>query len=176
VTYHVVPAWTGTGSPAPSGSPESAPVRRVYLAPGRLFASAEPAQVTTILGSCVAVCLFDAGQRVGGMNHFLLPQGSPPSSRFGEHAVPLLIEWVAQLGAHRSRLRAKLFGGASVLEAFHADSHPLGARNVLAAREALGAAQIPVVGEDVGGCRGRKLLLDVATGSTWIRTIETRNA
>ena len=75
--------------------------RRVYLAPGRLYASAEADQVTTILGSCVAVCLWDPQVRVGGVNHFLLPEGVPPSPRFGQSAVPLLIESVLDLGACR---------------------------------------------------------------------------
>jgi chemotaxis protein CheD len=67
------------------------PPVRVYLAPGLLYASAGAAQVTTILGSCVAVCLWDSEGRVGGMNHFLLPEGGPPSPRFGESAVPLFL-------------------------------------------------------------------------------------
>ncbi|PYQ18463.1 MAG: hypothetical protein DMF79_14935 [Acidobacteria bacterium] len=109
------------------------PAVRVYLAPGRLYASAEAVQVTTILGSCVSVCLWDAQQRVGGINHFLLPEGVPPSPRFGASATSLLIEEVLALGARRSRLRAKVFGGACVLEAFR-KSHPLGMRNVEVAR------------------------------------------
>lgn len=148
---------------------------RVYLAPGRLHASTEPEQVTTILGSCVAVCVWDPDLRVGGINHFLLPEGVPSSPRFGDSAVRLLVERVLELGARRSRLRAKIFGGACVLEAFRNDSHPLGARNVEVARERLRAEQIPVVGEDVGGDLGRKLVFDVQTGSAWVRAIEAKN-
>lgn len=144
---------------------------KVYLAPGRLYASSRPERITTILGSCVAVCLFDAWQRVGGMNHFLLPRGLPPSSRFGESAVPLLVREVLALGAHHSRLRAKVFGGACVLQAFRTDTLSLGTRNVEAAREALHEAGIPVVGEDVGGLYGRRLVFDNQTGSAWVRTI-----
>ena len=150
------------------------PAVRVYLAPGRLYASAEAVQVTTILGSCVSVCLWDAQQRVGGINHFLLPEGVPPSPRFGASATSLLIEEVLALGAHRSRLRAKVFGGACVLEAFR-KSHPLGMRNVEVALERLRVEQVPVVGEDVGGDLGRKLVFDVQTGSAWIRAIEARS-
>jgi chemotaxis protein CheD len=148
---------------------------RVYLAPGRLHASAEPDQVTTILGSCVAVCVWDPDLRVGGVNHFLLPEGVPPSPRFGDSAVRMLVEKVLELGGRRSRLRAKIFGGACVLEAFRHDSHPLGARNVEVARERLRAEQIPVVGEDVGGDLGRKLVFDVQTGSAWVRAIEAKS-
>ncbi len=151
-----------------------APIR-VYLAPGLLYASAEAAQVTTILGSCVAVCLWDPQARVGGMNHFLLPEGAPHSPRFGKSAVPLLIERVLELGARRSRLKAKVFGGACVLEAFRAGAQTLGVRNVEVARDRLHSEGIRVVGEDVGGDLGRKLVFDVQTGSAWIRAIEAKS-
>ncbi len=112
------------------------PAKRVYLAPGQLFASADHVQVTTILGSCVAVCLFDNEAEVGGVNHFLLPHGAPPSPRFADHATTLLLKRVLALGAEHKHLRAKLFGGACVLEALRASS-ALGARNVEVARERL---------------------------------------
>ena len=156
------PAWRGTAV-------------RMYLAPGRLYASADDAQVTTILGSCVAVCLWDAHAQVGGVNHFLLPNGAPASPRFGDSAVPMLIERVLALGAHRGRLAAKVFGGACVLDAFRGDAAALGARNVQVAHATLRAAQIPVVGRDVGGDRGRRLMFDVRTGSAWIRAIEVKS-
>ena len=159
---------------APDGPGQPAPSVRAYLAPGRLFASAEDAQVTTILGSCVAVCLWDPQAEVGGMNHFLLPSGRPASPRFGDSAVALLIGRLLELGAHRSRMSAKVFGGACVLEAFRADEWSLGARNVDMAREQLAAASIPVVGEDVGGDLGRKLVFHVRTGAAWVRAIEMK--
>ena len=151
----------------------SSPLRaakRVYLAPGQLFASADAVQATTILGSCVAVCLWDLEAGVGGLNHFLLPDGAPPSPRFAAHAVPLLLQKVIELGASRSRLRAKIFGGACVLEAFRA-ANGLGARNVQVARELLAKEQIRVVAEDVGGDLGRKLVFEIQTGSAWVRAI-----
>ncbi len=157
--------------PADSGS---GGLTRVYLAPGRLYASAEDVQVTTILGSCVAVCLWDAQAQVGGMNHFLLPSGSAPSPRFGDTAMPLLITRVLELGGRRSRLLAKVFGGACVLEAFRAESGSLGTLNVEVARERLREAAIPVVGEDVGGLLGRKLVFRVRTGGAWVRAIEMK--
>src|SRR5262249_11203984 len=97
------------------------------------------------------------------------------SPRFGRSSVPLLIQGVLDLGARRTRLRAKIFGGACVLDAFRAGSHPLGARNVEVARVALRAAEIPVFVEDVGGDRGRKLVFDVQTGSAWVRAIDARS-
>ena len=147
------------------------PAKRVYLAPGQLCASRDRVQVTTILGSCVAVCLYDNEAAVGGVNHFLLPHGAPPSPRFADHAITLLLKQVLALGAERLRLRAKLFGGACVLEALRASS-ALGARNVAAAHERLAAEGIPVVAEDTGGDLGRKLIFEVQTGSAWVRAID----
>ena len=151
------------------------PPTRVYLAPGLLYASADGALVTTILGSCVAVGLFDPWVQGGGINHFLLPEGTPPSCRFGRSAVPLLIERVLALGARRPRLEAKVFGGACVLEAFRAGAQTLGLRNVEVAREQLRAEGIPIVCEDVGGDLGRKVVFDVQTGSAWIRAIAAKS-
>jgi chemotaxis protein CheD len=109
------------------------------------------------------------------MNHFLLPEGPPRSARFGKSAVPLLIERVLELGARRSQLKAKVFGGACVLEAFRAGAQTLGVRNVEVAREQLRSDEIRVVAEDVGGDLGRKLVFDVQTGSAWVRAIEAKS-
>ena len=86
----------------------------------------------------------------GGINHFLLPEGVPPSPRFGDSAVRMLVESVLELGARRARLRAKIFGGACVLEAFRHDSHPLGRP------QRRGGARAPAGGADPGGGRGRR--------------------
>lgn len=145
----------------------------VYLAPGRMYASAEAVRVTTILGSCVAVCLWDSAARVGGINHFLLPDGAPASPRFGASAVPLLVSSVLEKGGRRGGLRARVIGGACVIDAFRAD--PLGARNVEMAREKLLAEQIPIVAEDVGGDVGRKLVFEVQTGDALVRPLGARS-
>jgi chemotaxis protein CheD len=160
--------------PAPAATALLLPAGvRVYLAPGRLYASAEDTQVTTILGSCVAVCLWDGAARVGGLNHYLLPSGSPASPRFGDSAVGLLIERLLALGADRQRLKAKVFGGACVLEAFR-DTPSLGARNVEMAEQRLEAEGIPIIASDIGGYFGRKVVFDVSTGSAWVRAIEMK--
>jgi chemotaxis protein CheD len=155
-----------------SGPPPVAEDRlRAYLAPGRILVTTEDVEVSTILGSCVSVCLWDAGAGVGGMNHYLLPSGTPASTRFGDAAMDLLVGRVLERGARRSHLAAKLFGGACVLEAFRAGRDSLGARNVEVAREHLRGAGIPVLGEDVGGDLGRKVLFHVRTGAAWVRAV-----
>ena len=109
---------------------------------------------------------------MGGINHFLLPDGAPASPRFGDSAVPMLVTSVLEKGARRSELRARVIGGASVIEALRAA--PLGRRNVEAARGRLQAERIPIVGEDVGGYVGRKLVFEVQTGKALVRPIGTR--
>ena len=148
--------------------------KKVYLHPGQLYATGESAVVTTILGSCVAVCLYDPVTQIGGVNHFLLPVGGADgqkSPRFGNVAVPDLVGKVVKLGAERKRLQAKLFGGANVIEAFRDRENHLGTQNVRIARELLAAEEIPVIGEDVGGQKGRKLVFITDDGSAWIKEL-----
>jgi chemotaxis protein CheD len=146
---------------------------RHYLAPGGLFASDEPTLVTTILGSCVSVCLFDPAQRFGGANHFLLPhwvEGPHESTRYGVVAVATLIERLVALGTHVSHLRAKVFGGARVLgSASHGND--VGAKNAKLALKLLAEAEVPVVAHDLGGDRSRKLVFRTSDGASWVRRL-----
>ena len=147
---------------------------RIYLHPGELFASAERSAVSTILGSCVAVCLWDPIAKIGGINHYLLPlwtgQG-PVSPRFGNVAVQELLNKLLELGSQKLRLQAKLFGGACVIEAFRQRESHLGTKNVQTAEELLEQEGIPLVGRDVGGCRGRKLIFHTDNGTAWVRQL-----
>ncbi len=153
----------------------SEPERRaVYLAPGQVIASAEPAEASTILGSCVAVCLWDPRTRTGGANHFLLPDwagSGTGTARYGNVAIASLVQRMEELGARQRDLQAKLFGGAAVLEAFRNRPDHLGARNVALARHLLEQLAIPVVAEDVGGSRGRKVLFRTDSGLALVRLI-----
>ncbi|HEX8394415.1 MAG TPA: chemotaxis protein CheD [Longimicrobium sp.] len=153
---------------------EAAAVDTAYLHPGEIFASARPCTVTTILGSCVAACLWDAETGIGGLTHHLLPHGAADvvrPGRFGNLAIPRLVERLVALGARPGSLRAKLFGGACVLDAFRDDHRPLGGQNVDSARAALAALSIPVVAADVEGRRGRRLLYGTADGVALVRLL-----
>jgi chemotaxis protein CheD len=145
-----------------------------YLHPGRIFAASEPHQVTTILGSCVAVCLWDPLRCVGGVSHYQLPAwvGSGQSSpKFGNVAVAQLIAQVLDLGAAKQNLQAKIFGGACVIEAFRRIDGHLGSMNVKVALRMLANAGIALVAEDVGGQRGRKLVFHTDDGAAWVKTL-----
>lgn len=145
----------------------------VYLQPGQIHASAAPTTITTVLGSCISVCLYDTETRVGGMNHFLLPAPvcHERSARFGNVAMEELFDAIKRLGAETVSLRAKVFGGAAVLGTHRAGGRQLGEENARVALGMLLDMGIPVVGGDVGGTRGRKIVFDTDEGSAWMRTL-----
>jgi chemotaxis protein CheD len=144
--------------------------KRVYLHPGQTFTTSETVLVSTILGSCVAVCLWDPFARVAGMNHYLLPSG-PQDARYGNRATELLLEAVLAKGAILNRLVAKVFGGACVIAGFTGSRQAIGAQNVAMAREVLARRGISIQAEQTGGNRGRKLLFHTGTGVAYVKEI-----
>jgi chemotaxis protein CheD len=157
----------------------SAPTPRagdVYLPPGLLYAAGPPCVIRTVLGSCVAVCLWSPRLSVGGMNHYMLPRGGgepEASPRFGETALVLLLARLHALGAATGELEARIYGGASVVPALRNVAH-LGEDNVVVARQWLRLTHIPVVDEDVLGGTARRVLFDVATGHAHVTRLGSR--
>lgn len=138
------------------------------------MAFAEPYAVTTILGSCVALCLHDHQARVGGVNHYLLPLqlGRRDAPRYGSAAIPMLIDKLLALGARRDRLVAKVFGGACVMSGGDEQRRThLGAQNTEVAFRLLAKEGIPVTAEDVHGNRGRKVVFHTDDGSAWVKRL-----
>jgi chemotaxis protein CheD len=145
---------------------------KVYLHPGQIFVADHPTTVTTILGSCVSLCLWDPMSRIGGMNHFLLPfwvGDDAASPRFGTVAIESLIEKILALGAHKGRLQAKVFGGACVIEAFRERNDHIGVVNARLAENILRLQRIPVLEQDVAGRRGRKLVFNTDDGASSVK-------
>ncbi|HYO60129.1 chemotaxis protein CheD [Archangium sp.] len=143
----------------------------LFVHPGQVVASATSCQYTTILGTCVSVCLFDPVAAVGGLNHFLLPYGAGASftgTRYGNLATEHLLREVLALGALRERLQAKVFGGMTSSQ--HKDpSRDLGASNVAFALQWLEEKGIPILARDTGGQHGRKLHFHSQNGSAWVK-------
>jgi chemotaxis protein CheD len=148
----------------------TAPGVRLPVLPGQITVCLDSTVLSTVLGSCVAVCVWDCKLQIGGMSHFLLPHhlgrrhGEP--GRFGELAVSILIERMTEFGSRAGSLQAKLFGGAALSGTSQARA--LGTKNVEVARQALAARGIPVVSEEVGGERGRKLIFATDDGEAWV--------
>ena len=148
--------------------------RRAYLHPGRMLAAAEPHVVTTILGSCVAVCLWDQRRGIGGLNHYLLPYraaNDERSGRFGNAAIRELLERLLVIGGRRRDLIAKVFGGACVMAIFREGGGDLGTKNARMAFQTLEREGIPIVGNDVGGVRGRRLIFQTDDGETRVQLL-----
>lgn len=139
---------------------------------GGLHASREPVMLDTVLGSCIAACLYDPVLGTGGMNHFMLPEGSDPgdptSARYGVNAMELLISKLMKLGADRRRFQAKIFGGGHVLNIRESlDGVPQ--RNIDFVKQFLQTEQIPVVCEDLGGYQPRRVLFETHTGKAFLK-------
>ncbi|MHB8708240.1 MAG: chemotaxis protein CheD [Desulfuromonadales bacterium] len=154
----------------PSSGDEPAAVNRHYLYPGTLFAHREPHLVTTVLGSCVSVCLWDQTARIGGINHYLLPLWNGeglPTPKYGNIAIAKLVEKVQALGAG-SKLIAKVFGGASMWEKTDG-LLAVGQRNIELAVELLDQQRIPVISSDLGGPVGRKIIFHTGDGTVLLK-------
>ncbi len=152
---------------------DAEPQQAVYLQPGQVHVSSGPCSITTIVGSCVAVCLTDRTLGIGGMNHFQLPHhvGAEPSARYGTFATRQLIDGLLGLGCRKERLEAKVFGGAAIVSPLAARAGHLGAKNVRVAYEVLWDAGIPVIAEDVEGHKGRKIIYQTHDGTAWVRRL-----
>lgn len=133
---------------------------RINVLQGETRVSDDPqAVLTTVLGSCIAACLYDPVVKVGGINHFLLAEpgsgDTDPQSmqRYGVYAMEVLINAMMSMGATRSNLKARIYGGASLRDGFR----DIGATNALFARRFLRDERIALVGEDVGGHGARRI-------------------
>ncbi|CAB1369439.1 chemotaxis protein CheD [Denitratisoma oestradiolicum] len=128
--------------------------------------------ISTLLGSCVAVCLYDPKLRLGGMNHFLLPSISRSSNADidvvlnGDYAMEVLVNALLDKGAQKRRLVAKAFGGGNIVSSIRM---AIGDRNVQFAREWLGREGIPLLASDFGGPWSRKVICVPASGEAYCR-------
>jgi len=149
---------------AASPLPPAEPDQTISVLQGEVKITHQPGEVlTTILGSCVAVCMWDPVAGVGGMNHFLLPASSGQSGetiKYGAHAMELLINGLLRQGAGRGSLVCKLFGGASMGN----HSGRIGKSNIAFAKSFLEAEGIPVLAESIGGIEARRVRFWATSG------------
>jgi chemotaxis protein CheD len=141
------------------------------ILPGEWECCADPTVLTTLLGSCVTVCLWDIRHGVGGMNHFVLPvhPQCEVSPRYGDIAMDRLKSGLEAIGASPVSLRAKVFGGADVLPVRAGPS--VGAQNLRFAMQFLNDNGIPIVAHRTGGCRGLQIRFFTRTGDVLFRVI-----
>lgn len=148
-------------------------VRKYTVFPGQFIITSVPSFISTVLGSCVSVVLWDKHQGIGGLNHYLLPGGLEDGvgdARRGRSATRMLIHSMLNRGVHVSSLEAKVFGGCNSLYRQN-NIFKIGERNVDAAYEVLEAFHIPIVAQHVGGGYGRKIVFNTATGKVRMRLL-----
>lgn len=144
----------------------------VKVLPGEYFVHDEDVIIMTTLGSCIAACLWDRVAKVGGMNHFMLPDagsGSPDGGRYGSFAMELLINELLKRGATRSTLEAKVFGGGAVISGM--STLNVGERNTQFVMDYLKTERIPIVSKDVMEIYPRKVCFLPASGKAMVKRL-----
>lgn len=143
----------------------------VKVLPGEYFVTGENIVICTVLGSCIAACLWDRILNVGGMNHFMLPEGdsADSSGRYGSFAMELLINEMVKLGSRRENMQAKIFGGGQVMANF--TTMNVGERNTDFVTQYLQTERIPIVSEDVLDIYPRKVVYFPATGKAMVKRL-----
>jgi chemotaxis protein CheD len=146
----------------------------VKVLPGEYFVYDEDLLITTTLGSCIAACLWDRERRIGGMNHFMLPEGSGDSGRYGSYAMELLINELMKRGASRMTLEAKVFGGGAVIAGMNTIN--VGERNTKFVIDYLQTERIPIVSRDVLEIFPRKVCFLPASGKAMVKRLAPTHA
>jgi chemotaxis protein CheD len=148
---------------------------RYLLKPGFVYVSMSPTIIETVLGSCVAICLFDSCKKYGGMNHYLLPSGNVRdrlSTRYGDIAVRKLYDAFMEFGSNRSDIVARICGGGWLEESN--TSKLVAEENVSVGKKMLDDLGVPLLSEDVGGIAGRRIFF--STDRNTLRVLMLKNA
>jgi len=145
----------------------------VKILPGEYFVDTEDILVMTTLGSCIAACLWDRTAQIGGMNHFMLPEGSGDSGRYGSFAMELLINEMMKRGASKSRMEAKIFGGGAVISGMNTIN--VGERNTNFVIDYLKTERIPIVSKDVMDVYPRKVCFLPHSGKAMVKRLAPTN-
>ncbi len=147
-------------------------IDKYYLYPGRIFSSRTPHIVDTILGSCIAVFLWDPILQHGSINHYMLPEGNKEPSlsfKYGNIATAELVIRMRKMGSEKKNIKAKIFGGSDI--AHSTGAFNIGQRNIILAQDMLKAENIPIISYSVGGGCGRKVIFNSASGVVLISYI-----
>lgn len=146
----------------------------VKVLPGEYYVTRRDMVLVTVLGSCVTACIRDVDSGIGGMNHFMLPEEAgggviSTSARYGTFAMEVLINHLQKLGARRSRLEAKVFGGGAVMESLLSSN--VGTRNAEFVLDFLKTEKIPIVAKDLLDSYPRKVYYFPQTGRVMVRKL-----
>jgi chemotaxis protein CheD len=149
-----------------------------FLKPGEYYATDRPEILSTLLGSCISVCLIDEKNQIGGMNHFMLPGCISTEEiliseigRYGLYAMELLIGEIIKKGGDRKAIKGRCFGGGAVLR-FRQSDGDIPEANIQFIRRYFELERIPLVAEDLGGALGRKIYFFVPEGRVLLKRIK----
>ena len=155
--------------------------KKIRIGMAEMVVARNPAIITTTVGSCIALCMYDSINRIGGMVHIVLPKKEDfdkknldPVQKYADTAVPALYSALISKGAKKECIKAKMAGGANMFPKF---THPIlkiGMDNANAVREKLAELGIPLVAEDTGGNHGRIIEFEVGSGTMKINTINKK--
>ena len=146
-----------------------------FIHVGEFYIGIKPTEVSTILGSCVSVCLYDKVEMIGGMNHYLVPLWNGnglQSPKYGNVSIHRLVEGMVNIGCNLNNIEAKIFGGGNVIDSISGPDMMVGRKNIIIAQEILHEYKIPIVAKDVGGTKGRRILLNTETGKIFLKYIK----
>ena len=153
-------------------------IQAAKILPGEYYATSRDMLLVTVLGSCVAACIRDRQTGVGGMNHFMLPDSNQDAdtmvglpTRYGTYAMEVLINQLLKIGAKRSNLEAKIFGGGNVLRGFTIAN--VGQKNANFVKEFLALEKIPIVAEDLLDIYPRKVYFFPQTGRVLVKKLKS---
>lgn len=148
-----------------------------YLHPSSVCVSREPLWVTTVLGSCVAVCFIDRARSIGGINHYMMPYWNGlglESPRYGNIAIMQLFQKMLDFGAKKEDIVCKIFGGAEMLNQ-HNSVFKVGQRNIELAYKIISELGLPVVSSSTGGKLGRRIYFNTQTGEVLQKYLNKSN-
>lgn len=149
-------------------------LHKIFLYPANIAIAYKPTCISTLLGTCIAVCLWDTKSKIGGMNHYLLPLWNGEglaSPKYGNIAIQKLIEKMESMGAERKNLIAKVFGGKAFTDG-NSIAYNIGVRNIYIAQEMLRDYNIAIKASDVGGEFGRTIRFDTSNGTVMMKYIK----
>ena len=163
-------------------------MRSIFVMPGEIWFGPGPGRIHTLLGSCLAVCVWHPRRKLGGLCHFLLPSsgyrrdhnpGQALNPRYGDEALQAMLLFMHEANTYPHDYQYKLFGAGSFITTpkrpspFVPQRLPVGEQNILAARNWLQALGVTALTEDLGGVESRRIVLDLSTGTVWVHYART---
>lgn len=145
-----------------------------FLFPATLFIAEVPYKIITVLGSCVAVCIWDKVLKIGGMNHYMLPLWNGnglASPKYGNIAIPKLVEELSMRGSQKKNMVVKVFGGGNVIESISKE-FSIGEKNIQIAFRIISEIGLNISGSSLGGEKGRKIMFNSYTGEVFQKYLE----